>query len=73
MILNMTTKLLYACLGFGLSTAIFVSVSAKADSDPRIVGDSGFLHEVESINSSKGLVCDGQFFWDKKNKEISCD
>jgi len=57
-------------LGFILATAIFVCFSAKAASEPKIVGENGYLTGVAVVNK-KETLCIGPHY-DKAENTVTC-
>ena len=61
-------------IGFiiGLSFAAATLPYSKAQTnDPKIVGDSGYLHGLELVDKGYGVVCD-TLYYDKEEKQIVC-
>jgi hypothetical protein len=58
-------------IGFISATFIFVCISVKADNDPKVVGDSGYLYGLELVDKGYGVVCD-TLYYDKDEKQIVC-
>ncbi len=56
--------------GFVFATAIFVCYSAKADGEPKIVGENGYLSGVAVVDKRETL-CIGPYY-DKTEKTLTC-
>lgn len=58
-------------IGVILTATAFIGFSVKADNDPKIVGDSGYLYGLELVDKGYGVVCDS-LYYDKEDEQIVC-
>lgn len=59
-------------IGLIFATFIFICISAKAENEPKIVGDNGQLVGIEIVTEEGETLCVGPHY-DKTEKTLTCD
>ncbi len=58
-------------MGFLFATALFFSLPVRADNEPRIVGDNGYVSGVDVFTEKGERICTGPYY-DKTEKTLEC-